>query len=131
MSADTSVTFRDNPAVKGREDRYETVSVDAAKALKSWKTSLFSFEWLTPEGKIREADDLPLKERDKRLKTEENIKNGKALDRPVLGIGLMDNLEIGAGRDVFLTLCALGHSAITVHIPKSSAKDFKQFLISS
>jgi hypothetical protein len=131
MNAHTPVTFKDNPALKGREDRYETVSVDAAKALKSWKTSLFSFEWLTPEGKIREADDLPLKERDKRLKTEENIKNGKALDRPVLGIGLMDNLEIGAGRDVFLTLCALGHPAITVHIPKSSAKDFKQFLISS
>ena len=124
----TNLSFIDNPSIKGRESRYEIVNVAASKTLKSWKLSLFSFEWLDENGAIRKIDDLPLKERDKRLKVEDFIKSGVAVERPVLGIGIQDNIEIGAGRDVFLTLAASGVEIIQVHIPISCKKDFKQFL---
>lgn len=117
----------DNPAIKGREGQYMVITVDAAKTLKSWKTSLFSFEWLEPNGSVRTLETLPLQERDKRLKVESALRDGETLPRPVLGIGLMDNIEIGAGREVFLTLAARGHTGISVHIPKSFARDFEQF----
>lgn len=118
----------DNPALKGREDRYMRVMVDTARVLKSWRASLFSFEWLMPDGSIRELDDLPLHERDKRLKIEKLLQGQNPLERPVLGIGMLDNLEIGAGRDVFLTLAAHGQTVIEVHIPLSCQKEFKEFI---
>lgn len=120
--------FVDNPSLKGREDRYMVVHVNTLAVLKSWRASLFSFEWLTPGGDIRTLDDLPLHERDKRLKIETSLKQGHPFERPVLGIGMLDNVEIGAGRDIFLTLAATGAKTIEVHIPQSSQKDFKPFI---
>jgi len=123
-----TLQFTDNPSLKGREDRYAVVRVDTAAVLKSWRKSLFSFEWLASGGEIRGIDDLPLHERDKRLKIEKAMKQGEPLGRPVLGIGMLDNVEIGAGRDVFLTLAASGARDIEVHIPVSCQKDFKPFV---
>ena len=120
--------FSDSPSIKGREDRYVALRVRTDAILKSWRSSLFSFEWLNPDGSIRSLDELPLHERDKRVKIEKKLAAGEALDRPVLGIGIMDNVEIGAGRDIFLTLAATGLKEIEVHIPVSNAKEFKQFI---
>jgi len=122
------LTMTDNPSLKGREDRYKTVRVKTMPVLESWRESLFSFEWLESDGSIRSLDSLPMHERDKRLKIEKHLKAGDALARPVLGIGLMDNVEIGAGRDVFLTLAAQGADTVEVHIPVSNAAEFKKFL---
>lgn len=122
------IGFTDSAAIRDREDRYLTVRVHTGKVLADWRKSLFSFEWLTPDGNLRSLDDLPMAQRDKRLKIEETLKNGQAVERPVLGIGILDNIEIGAGREVFLTLAARRVDMIEVHIPKSSQKEFKQFL---
>ena len=126
--ATLSLQFTDHSSLKGREDRYAIVRIDTAAVLKSWRRSLFSFEWLTPEGDLRALDDLPLHERDKRLKVEKHLAQGLTLERPVLGIGILDNVEIGAGREVFLTLAARGIKDIEVHIPRSSQSDFNSFL---
>jgi len=123
-----TLQLTNSPAIVGRESRYMTVRVDADKVLKSWQKSLFSFEWLTPEGKIRSIDDLPMREHEKRLEVEAALRTGRALERPVLGIGIMDNVEIGAARAVFLTLAAAGHKIIEVHIPAGNKDDFKTFI---
>lgn len=128
--ATAEFTLINNPSVAGREDRYKVIRVDAAKTLKSWKQSLYSFEWLTSEGQIRASDDLPLQERQKRVEIESSLKKGSPIERPVLGIGVMDNIEIGAGRAAFLTLAAQGHKVIEVHIPKANEDDFRPFLAS-
>jgi hypothetical protein len=123
-----TLQMTDSPAIQGREAKYQIVQVDTAKTLKSWQRSLFSFEWLTPEGKIRSADQLPMRDHEIRLEVEAALKAGKPLERPVLGIGIMDNVEIGAGRGVFLTLADAGHTTIEVHIPNGNLKDFKPFI---
>ncbi len=124
----TDLHFIDHSSIKGREDRYVILRVDTAAILKSWRGSLFSFEWLTPEGGLRAMDDLPLHERDKRLKIEKQLAKGDALERPVMGIGILDNVEIGAGRDVFMTLAAHGIKTVEIHVPASAQKDFNSFL---
>lgn len=122
-----NIHFTDSPAIKGREAKYDVIEIDPRLALKSWKKSLFSFEWLTKDGAIREAEDLPLREHEKRKIVEKRLSEGQSLERPVLGIGLMDNIEIGAGKAVFLTLAAQGHTRIPVHISKADIKEFKAF----
>lgn len=123
-----SERFRDNPALKGREDKFITCDVKVAAVLASWQESLFAHEWLTPEGDIKSPEAMTEKIRDKRETTEHIIHSTAMLDRPVLGIGIMDNIEIGAGKDLFLTLAACGASFIPVHIPKSHEQEFRMFI---
>lgn len=128
MKTQTRVQFAQNKAVEGREAQYIDVNVDVAKIMKSWRMSLFSHEWLLSDGRLKDLKELPASEQMKRQAVELAIANGKALPKPVLGIGLLDNVEIGTGKAEFLTLAALGHDQIPVHIPKSNESDFKDFI---
>jgi hypothetical protein len=128
MAALDKLTFIDNAAVAGRPGHYLTVTVDVAKILVSWQISLFSYEWMLPDGRLKDAAALPAIEQPKRAAVEERLNRGEALEKPVLGIGLLENVEFGAGRAVFLTLAALGAKKIPVHIPKTHEGDFLSFL---
>lgn len=128
MAETKTIEFIDHEAVKGSEDRYVTITVDVAAVLKSWRQSLFSFEWLDKEGNIRDLNDLPEAERAKRIEIEEQIDAGEPVQRPILGMGLKDHVEMGAARATFLTLAAHGVPQISVHIPKSNADDFGPYM---
>ena len=125
---ETTLNLVDNKSLAGREDKYDTVDVNLRAVLESWKISLFSFEWLNPDGSIRSPEQLPESEAAKYNNVLNDFKNGKELERPVLGIGIMDNVEIGSRRDVLLTLMTQGIENLSVHIPKSNAKDFAPYL---
>lgn len=121
------IQFIDNKAAHDTE-RYTEIVISADAAVKSWQNSVFSFEWLTPEGEIKAANELSEAEKVKRDAVEAKIKSNEPIEKAVLGIGLEDNVEIGSARAEFLTLAALGVSAIPVHIPKSNESDFQSFL---
>ena len=124
-----TISFKDSASISAKPEQFAAIEVSTRKALESWKLSMFSFEWLNKDGSIKDLKDLSAKEAQKRLLVEQKLENGEALEKPVLGIGIMDNIEIGAGRDVFLTLAAQGQHTIPVHIPKSAESDFKAFVI--
>ena len=122
MTAVNNIEFTENPAVTGRREHY------LEKALKSWRSSLYAFEWMLPDGRIKDRDELPQGEQPKRDEIEQKLEAGQKIEKPVLGIGLLENIEIGAGRATFLTLAARGIKTIPVHIPKSNADEFTPFL---
>lgn len=124
----TSISFIDNTSLKGREDKYETIEVNLTSVLESWKISLFSFEWLLPDGSIRPESQLPETEKEKYQKVLKAYKKEEPLERPILGIGIMDNIEIGSRRDVLLTLFSQGVESMSVHIPISAREDFTPYL---
>lgn len=125
---DQQLVFIDNPAVKKRPDGYLAITVDVAKVLKSWKMSLFSYEWMLPDGRLKSREELPETEQPKRAAVEELLKKSSPLEKPILGIGMLDNVEIGVGRATFLTLAAMGVRTIPVHIPASQKKEFNGFV---
>lgn len=129
MSELQSLEFIENPAVRARRDAYLDVNVDVAKILKSWQSSLYSYEWMLTDGRIKSRDELPENEQPKRDEAEEKIKRGKPLEKPVLGIGLLENVEIGSGRALFLTLADKGLDTVPVHIPKSNQEEFAAFVV--
>ncbi|MBU0823823.1 MAG: hypothetical protein KKB78_05250, partial [Alphaproteobacteria bacterium] len=100
-----------------REKNYATVTVSIPKVMESWRASLFSFEWMLPDGRIKSRDELSANEQPKRDAVEALIKAGKAVEKPVLGIGLLENVEIGTGRATLLTLAAHGIKTMPVHVP--------------
>ncbi|MCB9987948.1 MAG: hypothetical protein H6868_01290 [Rhodospirillales bacterium] len=120
--------FTSNPAIKGREESYITLSVNLETVLKSWRHSLYAFEWLDEKGAIKPFESLPESEKSRYLMIETAFEKGQPLEQPVLGIGLMDNVEIGAGKAVLLTLAAHKVKTMPVHIPKSHRDDFRPFL---
>lgn len=128
MTQTLDITLQDNSSLSARKDHFISVEIDAVKALEGWRLSIYSFEWLNKDGSIKDLKDLAATEAQKRLQVEQKLQNGEPLEKPVLGIGIMDNIEIGTGRAVFLTLIAQGHSRIPVHIPKSAQSDFQDFL---
>jgi hypothetical protein len=123
-----NIKFIDNKAIKDRKDKYQTINVNSKKVLDSWKASLYSYEWILPNGNIKTIEELPENEKEKRREIEIKLKNGEALEMPVLGIGLLENIEIGIGRHIFLTATSHGVEEISVHVPKSHLQDFNPFL---
>ncbi len=129
MSHSIDVTrFTDNPALKDREEKFMKLDIKVGPVIASWRDSIFAHEWLDSEGLIKKSSDMVEKIRLRREAVENQIAAGGGLERPVLGIGIMDNIEIGAGKDLFLCLAAMGLPTIPVHIPKSNEKDFRMFI---
>jgi hypothetical protein len=124
----TKIEFIENKVATANPDKYINVTVDTAKTLESWKNSLFSYEWLDENKEIKTFEALSAAEADKRRAVDDALKNNRPIEKPVLGIGMLDNVEIGSGRAAFLTLATLGLKTIPVHIPKSNESDFKDFL---
>ena len=121
------IRFIENPAVKGREENYTTLYVRVPEVLDSWKNSLFSFEWLDANQQIKPIEGLAESEKQKRQRIEHILAQGLPVEMPVLGMGMLDNVEIGIGRDIFLTLAANGVTRIPVHIPILHKDDFSPF----
>lgn len=128
-SSNLSVHFIDNPLIKAGADKYVSIVIHGQRALRSWRKSVFSYEWLLPDGTIKNIDQLPEAERPKRKAAEEKIDSNGPIEKPVLGIGMFDNIEIGIGRADFLTLIARGVPHIHVHIHKTNEIDFKEFRV--
>jgi hypothetical protein len=128
MTQDKNIRFTENPTVAEDPARYVTLHVRVADVVESWRDSLFSFEWLNPDGEIKSMDELKDSEQEKRRAVEKLLKDSSPIPMPILGIGMMDNIEIGSGRAEFLTLAACGVKTMPVHIPKSCETDFKPFL---
>jgi hypothetical protein len=125
---DFTSRFTDNPALKGREEKFVTCEVKVAPVLASWQESMFAHEWLNSEGQIKKTSEMAEKVQARRKDIESHLAGNAPLERPVLGIGILDNIEIGSGKDLFLSLAALGLSTIPVHIPKSHENDFRMFI---
>lgn len=127
MPTEKNIKFCENSLTLEDPARYVAIHVRVPEIVKSWRLSLFSFEWLKADGKIKTPEELSETEREKRRAVETLLREGTPLPMPILGIGVTDNIEIGCGRAEFLTLAAMGVQTVPVHIPKSCESDFKPF----
>lgn len=123
-----SLTFTDSAAVKGKEGQFVLLTVDLPAVLDSWRGSLFAHEWLGPDGTLRDLQTMTEGVRAKYVHVLSLLERGEPLPRPVLGLGLFDTVEIGAGKEVLLALASRGVRSLPVHVPKSHESDFSAFL---
>ncbi len=124
MPTEKNIAFTPNEAATGG---YMKITVELERVVASWRDSLFSFEWLHPDGRIRAMHELKPAEQARRAAVEQALQTGGPVTMPVLGIGMMENIEIGSGRAELLTLAAHGIKTAQVHIPRSCESDFKPF----
>ena len=123
-----SFNLKDNTTLKDRADKFTILQVDLSKIVKDWKKSLYSSEWLLPDGAVRPPEKLTTEYRHQYNNVEQVYQLSGTLERPILGLGMMDNVEIGSRKEVLLTLARLGVETMDVHVPKSCLEDFKKFM---
>lgn len=119
--------FADNPSVRSQTGAYTELLVDATKVLQSWKISLLAHELIGKDGYIKSDDDLNETRLEKRELIRARLNAGEMLEKPILGIGIFDNIEIGAGSDVLATLVIEGYTILPVHVRTSQLSDFEAF----
>lgn len=121
--------FTDNPVALAQASRYTELLIDAAKVLQDWRQSLFAHELVDSNGFVKGDDDLNESRLEKRETVRARLQSGAALEKPVLGIGIFDNVEIGAGSDTLATLVMEGVTVLPVHVRSSQVAEFKHFCV--
>lgn len=124
----TKLAFVPHPAIAGDEASFITLNINVTKVIASYRKSLFAHEWLDKDGKIKGMDDLSVNLRNQRRTIESMARDHQPMVQPVLGIGMLDCVEIGAGRDVIMTLAAHGVDVMPVHVPAIMAAEFQKFV---
>ncbi len=123
-----AIKYKDSKSAQSRPEFYAAVTLNVKAVIQSWQLSVFSFEWLNQDGSIKSIEELKESDRERRQLIEAALQSGEPLDKPVLGIGIQDNVEIGSGKAILCTLAAHGVETIPAHIPKSNESDFKPML---
>ncbi|MBU6234256.1 MAG: hypothetical protein KGQ41_00280 [Alphaproteobacteria bacterium] len=121
--------FVDNSVAAQRPDQYVELTVDARKVLADWKSSLLAHELLDSNGMVKGDDHLSESRLEKRDAVRSRLAAQQPLEKPILGIGIFDNIEIGSGSDILATLVMEGVTHLPVHIRKAQARDFDPFKV--
>lgn len=121
--------FADNPVAAAQPDRYAEITVDAVKVLQDWRQSLLAHELIDKNGFVKGDEDITETRLEKRERIRLRLSAGQALEKPILGIGIFDNIEIGAGSDILATLVMEGVTTLPVHVRSSQLRDFDAFKV--
>jgi len=117
--------FADHPVAAARPEQYAELVVDAKKLIAAWRQSLMAHELLDGNGFIKGDMELSEGRLEKRMVVRKKLGAGEALEKPILGVGIFDNVEIGAGSDTIATLVMEGVTIIPVHVRRSQIRDFE------
>lgn len=120
--------FYDHEVVQKTPQEYCEMTISPEKILDRWQSSMFACEILDKVGKIKPQNEMAPETLKKYLDAIEMIKRGEDIPKPVLGIGLMDNIEIGIGREIVAAAANLNLSNIPLHIRNAQAEDIQKAL---
>lgn len=119
MQQDTLPHYIDHVVVSRNPDDYVCIDVDIARIFDAWKSSIFSHELLDQTGAVKDEDSLGGDVLKKFVSARESIARGEALEKPVLGIGIYDGVEIGIGREIMAAVYRSGQKSMPVCVRKS------------
>ena len=116
-------------SVKDHPNPYTVLTVDISKIVKSWRQSIIAHEWLDQGTHFRDVEHLSFHLRRQWEETLANIESGQDLERPILGIGIIDNVEIGTNRAIISVARTLGWKTIEVVVPEKMVDLFEEFKV--
>lgn len=120
--------FDDHPSVGANKDAYIDGILDLTKALPSWRQSLLAHKWLTADGAAKPSETLGAEQKAKYDEYESALQNGVPLPKPIIGIGMVDNIEVGSGAAVVLLMAHKGAGTLPVHIRAAQSKKLMKFM---
>lgn len=121
--------FIDHPSVSANPEAYGNATLNLSAALPSWGQSLIAYKWLGGDGLPKADDQLADEQALQRADILAVLERGDALPKPIIGLGMFDNVEVGSGAGIVATLASLGEATIPVHVRLAQQKGLKKFLL--
>lgn len=122
------VEFYNHEVVQNAPSDYVEGCYTPGQILKAWQTSLFAHELLAKDGTLKAQKDMHESTLEKFINASDAIKRSEALPKPIIGVGIMDNIEIGIGREIIAASLALGIESIPVNMRVAQAEDIVKML---
>lgn len=107
---------------------YVEMQSNPRNILKAWSLSMFAHELLNKDGDIKSQDDLADATLQKYLDVLEKINRGEDIKKPIIGVGIMDGIEIGIGREIIAACATLNIDKIPFYVRKAQSCDVKKLL---
>lgn len=124
----TDIDFYDHEVVQTVPEDYSELILCPNDIIKAWSLSLFAHEMLAPDGSIKNEKDMSGTTLQRYIEVSEAIKRGEKIAKPVIGIGLMDNIEIGIGREVIVACAKMKMDKIPVYVRNAQAQEVRKLL---
>lgn len=124
----TEPVFYDHEIVQKSPSDYGEMTVSPAIILQAWSHSMFAHEILDPNGNVKPDDALAEATLDLLLRAQDALKRGEPIAKPVLGVGIMDNVEIGIGREIVAAAYRLEIPSLPVHVRQGQLVDIQTLL---
>ena len=120
--------FYDHEVVRKSPKDYVEIITSPKAILRAWSLSLFAHELLGKDGQVKDKHDIKDETLKRFVMAEESIKRGEDIAKPVIGIGIMDGIEIGIGREIVAVAQVMGVKEIPVHVRRAQADEVKAAL---
>jgi hypothetical protein len=120
--------FCDHAVVLASPDNYVEMTCSPKDVLDAWSLSIFAHELLNKDGSVKEKTDMVEPTLGKYIDALEMLKRGEDVAKPVIGIGIMDGVEIGIGREIIAASYILKLPKIAFHVRQAQADEIKKLL---
>jgi hypothetical protein len=110
------------------DPHFMAATLSVAQVMASYRGSLFAFECLTPDGTVKDIAALSPGLADEYRTASQALDHGAPVLMPILGWGMLDCVEIGAGRAAMMVLYARGMQTVRAYIPVSAEKMMKNMM---
>lgn len=125
---DIKPSFYDHEIVQKSPDDYVELTVSPRTILKAWSLSMFAHELLNKDGMVKDKADIRDETLQRYVAAEESLKRGEDIAKPIIGIGIMDGIEIGIGREIIAVADVMSITDIPIHVRKAQVDEVKKAL---
>jgi ferritin-like metal-binding protein YciE len=101
-----------------KDKAYIIMHADIDKLVSSWRSSIVAHEWVV-KGQFRTPEEMKPHILEEWQEVYDQFKSSDTLERPILGLGVLDNVEIGTNRAILSVAHHLGADVIDVLVPES------------
>ena len=122
--------FYDHEIVQRAPSDYIEIKLKPDAVLKAWSLSMFAHEILNQNGDVKKETEMSAITLDKYLNAIESFKKNEGNIKPIIGIGIMDNIEIGVGREIVAAAKIILLDKIPIHVRKAQEKEIRELLLS-
>jgi|GEM_PF-3608030 len=122
--------FHDHNMVAQSPKDYDKKMLSPHKILHLWSSSMFSYELLDKNKQVKAVEDMKPDTQQKYKQVIDAIQSSQSIEIPIIGIGMIDGIEIGLGRESIAACDVLGIDTIPVYV-RQSQKDEIEVLLAS
>lgn len=124
----TNMDFYNHEIINKDPDKYCEILLPPESILSAWSHSLNCYDYLDKAGHIKAEETMDSQSLKKFLSAFDCFKRGEPTAKPVIGIGIMDTVEIGIGAEIIVAATAFKYPLLPVHVRKAQESDLRKIL---